>query len=108
MKKGFTLVELLAVITVFAILVVVILPRVSKHIDDSKEDLYKTQMDSIERAARDYLLSDKGKEDRKKAQEKTIYIELAKLQEYDYLEKEKIKNPLDGEIMNGVIRVSYG
>lgn len=39
MKKGFTLVELLAVITVFAILIIIILPRVSKHIDDSKEDL---------------------------------------------------------------------
>lgn len=107
MKKGFTLVELLAVITVFAILIIIILPRVSKHIDDSKEDLYKTQIDSIERATKDYLLSDRGKEERKRAQERTIYIELAKLQEYDYLEKEKIKNPLDGEIMNGVIRVTY-
>ncbi len=107
MKKGFTLVELLAVITVFAIIVVLILPRVAKHIDDSKEDLYKVQIDSIENATKDYLLSEKGKADRNRAQEKTIYIELAKLQEYDFLEKEKIKNPLDGEIMNGVIRVTY-
>ncbi len=107
MKKGFTLVELLAVLVIIAVISLVILPVVSKHIDTSKEDLYKVQVSSIEKAAKDYLLSDEGKQLRKDAMNKDIFITLSYLQENDYLEKEEIKNPLNGNTMSGVIRVTY-
>ena len=43
MKKGFTLVELLAVITILGLLAVIIVPKVTKTIKDSEQ---KTNMAS--------------------------------------------------------------
>ena len=53
-KKGFTLVELLGVITVLAIIGVITMPIVNKTIKDSKEKSYKAQIKEIEKAAEDY------------------------------------------------------
>ena len=53
-KKGFTLVELLGVITVLAIIGVITMPIVNKTIKDSKEKAYKAQIKEIEKAAEDY------------------------------------------------------
>lgn len=110
MKKGFTLVELLAVIVIIAVISMVILPMVSKQIDESKEDLYAVQVDKIEKAAKDYLLSDGGKNLRKSLLEnaEVITISIEELQDKNYLEKEAIKNPLDStKNMDGVIEVTY-
>ena len=54
MKKGFTLVELLAVITLLGLLSLIAIPVVDKLIKDSEEQLYQTQIDNIESAARNY------------------------------------------------------
>lgn len=110
MKRGFTLIELLAVITIIAIIAMVILPMVSNQIDESKEDLYQVQVDKIEKAAKDYLLSDEGKEMRKRLRENNeiIAISIEDLQNSNYLEKEKIKNPMDSnKNMEGVVEVTY-
>ena len=54
MKKGFTLVELLAVITLLGLLSLIVVPVVDKLIKDSKEDLYNTQVNNIEAAAKNW------------------------------------------------------
>lgn len=54
MKKGFTLVELLAVIVLIGLLSLIAIPIVDKLIKDSEEQLYQTQIDNIEAAARNY------------------------------------------------------
>ena len=110
MKRGFTLIELLAVITIIAIISMVILPMVSNQIDESKEDLYQVQVDKIEQAAKDYLLSDDGKEMRKLLREnnETVVISISDLQDNHYLDKEAIKNPMDSDKnMEGVVEVTY-
>ena len=47
MKKGFTLIEMLAVIVILAIISLIIFPEVNKVIKSSKEKSYKTQIDNL-------------------------------------------------------------
>lgn len=54
MKKGFTLVELLAVITLLGLLSLIVVPVVDKLIKDSEEELYQTQIKNIEDGAKNW------------------------------------------------------
>ena len=47
MKKGFTLVEVLAVITILGVLAVIIVPAVDKGIKSAKDDAYNKQKVSL-------------------------------------------------------------
>ena len=52
MKKGFTLVELLAVITVLGLLAAISIPIVNNQINSSKDKAYKNQVQTIVNAAK--------------------------------------------------------
>ena len=54
-KRGFTLVELLAVLVIIAVILLLIAPQILKKINDSKSSLYDTQMEEIKKAARVYM-----------------------------------------------------
>ena len=66
MKKGFTLVELLTCIIVLGIISAIVVPVVTRNINDGKENLYNSQIKKIEIAAEDWaylnvdLLPDDG------------------------------------------------
>lgn len=51
MKKGFTLIEFLAVIVVLAIIFSITVPIVLNLVSDSKDNLRKEQIDAIENSA---------------------------------------------------------
>lgn len=53
-KKGFTLVELLAVVVILGLIGLVAVPAVSKSIRDAKEDKNAINVDTILNAAYDY------------------------------------------------------
>ena len=54
-KKGFTLAEVLGVITILAILGLLVFPVIDKTIKDAKEDGYKIQVKSIETSAKNWI-----------------------------------------------------
>ena len=54
-KKGFTLIELMAVITILVILSLIIVPIVDKNVKRSKEDMYKIQIENIRMAGQGYF-----------------------------------------------------
>ena len=54
-KKGFTLAEMLGVITILAILGLLIFPAVDKSIKEGKKDLYRVQVSNIEQAAKEWV-----------------------------------------------------
>ncbi len=57
-KKGFTLVELLAVIAILAILVIMALPAVLRMFNDARRDSFTNEVNTVIRTARQkYLLS---------------------------------------------------
>lgn len=92
-KKGFTLVELLAVIIILALLALLASTAVTKLVKDSKDDLYNNQLLLIEKAAEAWgadninLLPDVGS---------CKYLTLLDLQEYGLLDS-NITNPRTNE-----------
>ena len=57
-KKGFTLVELLAVIAIVAVLVIVALPNVIEMFNGAKESTFTTELKKIYRGAEEEYISD--------------------------------------------------
>jgi len=88
-KKGFTLVELLAVIIILALLVVLASTSVTKLVGDSKNDLYNSQIELIKSAAQIW-----GADNLDKLPEvgKCSYLTLENLKGYGLIDPE-INNP---------------
>ncbi len=57
-KRGFTLVELLAVIAILAILVIIALPAVLRMYNSARKDTFKTEVRSIYKTAQNQWLQD--------------------------------------------------
>jgi len=57
-KKGFTLVELLAVIAILAILVIIALPNVMSLFNEAKSNSFKTELKEIAKTAEQQWMSD--------------------------------------------------
>ena len=55
-KKGFTLVELLAVVIILAILTMIVITVVNGTVNSSADKLYQNQVDNIIEASRSYVL----------------------------------------------------
>ena len=54
-KKGFTLIELMAVITILVIISLIVVPIVDKNVKKSKDDMYKIQIENIRLAGQGYF-----------------------------------------------------
>jgi len=121
MKKGFTLVELLAVITVLAIITVIAVPTVSRSIQNSKQKSHDIQIKKMKEMFQSYLSQvDEEEEEelfekystvdwRCSNEENVEYNYIIKglifdpsfLVEKGYLENSKIIDPLTGEEFKG-------
>lgn len=94
MKKGFTLVELLAVIAIIVSLVLIISFSVAKGIKSSKEKLYESQINTIKSAANVWVVD--NLDDVKI--EGCYYITLEKLQD-GYIDPD-LKDPRTNKAFN--------
>lgn len=89
MKRGFTLVELLAVIAILGVISLIAIPTIDKALDEGKDQLLETQKAQMIKGAKDYLavntseLPDSGN---------TIYLTVQELQEAGFLQL-NIRNP---------------
>lgn len=54
-QKGFTLAELLGVITILAIVALLAIPTISRNVAKGKQNLYQSQLENIKKAARDWM-----------------------------------------------------
>ena len=54
-KKGFTLIELMAVVAILAIIGVIVIPKILKVKEDSINRLYKEQEDRLVEKAKEYM-----------------------------------------------------
>lgn len=92
-KNAFTLAELLGVITLLGLLALIVLPIVDKNLKEGKEEIYQSQIKSIETAAKMWG-TDHVEELPNAQEEKTITLE--QLQQDGYL-KENMENPKTGK-----------
>lgn len=94
-NKAFTLVELLGVIVILGIIAMITTPIVQRTIIENTEKAYEEQVDSFERAAKNYV----AKHPYKMASQcsPNCQVTLKTLQEEGFLPSGNIKNPKTDE-----------
>lgn len=100
-KKGFTLTEVLGVLTVLALLALLITPVVSKTIKNNKQKLYNDQIKIIERAARDYAIKNT---DVLPEEGTTTYVTLGEIKRSGVLQEE-VRNPITKELFEDDLQI---
>ena len=105
MKKGFTLVEMLAVITLLGLLALVIIPASEAIIKNSKNDSYNIQIQNIKNAMKNYASSNAF--NMPTANGDYVELTLGDLKREGFLEKEFI-NPKNEKCFsdNIVLRIT--
>lgn len=105
-KKGFTLVELLAVLIILILLIGIVVPTVGTSIKKAREGAYNKQISTIETAAKKW-----GAENDLKLPEigstSIITVDFQTLINAGHLKDEKIINPITQDALTGCIKVSY-
>lgn len=104
MNKGFTLVELLAVVVILGVIGLITIPTVDKVIENSKERARTAQIEELKKAAKSWSAEnlDMISEDR------AAYVSVATLLEKGYIDAEEVKDPTTkSEIFTGCIEIKY-
>ncbi|MBE6138250.1 MAG: type II secretion system protein [Firmicutes bacterium] len=105
-KRGFTLVELVAIITLLAVILMIVVPTVGTSIKNARENSYLKQIDLIEKAAKnfgvenDHLLPEFNSN-------QIITIDFNTLYTSGYLKDKAPMNPKTEEGLTGCVKVSY-
>lgn len=109
MKKGFTLVELIGVITLLGVIALIAFPTVTKTINNSREQAYLEQVRKIERAALQYGIETNGVfPDEDSNEIKTISLNELINSGYVQMPEDKvIINPITKEEMTGCVLTQY-
>lgn len=99
-SKGFTLVELLAVITILGVLALIVTIAVGSTISSSKENLLETQIKRIEKTAEAFYLKE-GMD------KKTTCVNVSELLQKGYIQGNSVKDPTTNEEIKGSVNITY-
>ena len=102
MKKGFTLVELLAVLVVIGLVAGITIPVVDKIMVSGRKKAHDEQVKMVEKRAEDYVnthISILGDED--------LYVSVTTLIDNGYFDQDELIDPITSEPMSGCVKVSY-
>lgn len=105
-KRGFTLVELLAVLVVLGLLAVIIIPTVSGMINNSREGAYKKQIHVLETAAEKWALENNSMLPDASSNE-ILAVDFNTLYTSGQITDYPIINPKTGESLEGCILITY-
>ena len=100
MKKGFTLVELLAVIVILAVLALITTVAVNDILSDSKDTLSDTQKHNIEESAETYYIKEGMNAD-------ATCISISDLISKGYIDAKEVKDPKTKETLTGSVKITY-
>lgn len=103
-KKGFTLVELLAVIAILGLLIAIISPVVKNLINDSKDSLSEQQKKLVVEATKKYMIE--HSELLPEGSNRAI-VYMSDLIDKGVIDNDKIIDPKSKEEINGCVVVSY-
>ena len=106
MKRGFTLVELMAVIIILAVISLIVFPTMVKTISKAKEDLYQNQIETLEKASKDWSVKNTEKLPEEDNSD-MCYIKIGTLSLEGFIENKEVENPETGEPMTGCVLVRY-
>ena len=102
MKKGFTLVELLAVLVVIGLVAGITIPVVDKILDSSRRKAHEEQVKMVEKRAEDYLTTHMNL-----LTDEDIYISVTTLINEGYFDQDELIDPITSRAMSGCVKVSY-
>ena len=105
MKKGFTLVELLAVLTLLAVIAVISVPIMDSILGKSSTKTKDSQVNEILQAAKKYVL--KYDNELEFDDDNEILIPLEDIKKSEFLNNEKMINAETDEEFNGCVYVKY-
>jgi len=103
MKKGFTLVEMLAVVVLIGLLVVITVPSIKTIMNNAKEKSLEKQIDSIIESAKSWSVDNIDS----LTENNTITVTIETLKKSGFLENEKVINPVNNKEMNGCVDIKY-
>lgn len=106
MKKGFTLIEILAVVTIIGLIFILVIPKITTSLKNKKKDVDTTTNNLIITAAKNYVADNKSKFD--KVDNNTYCLPLTTLTKKDYLDS-PVKNVTDDlDITNSKsVKITY-
>ena len=102
-KKGFALIELLAVFAILAILLTIVVASVTNIISSSKDNLHDQQANQIENAARMWYL-ESGKD---LADGESCKISVSDIVSKGYIEGNDVIDPKTSESMIGYVEIKF-
>ncbi len=91
MKNGFTLIELICVITILGLIALIAVPTVNTMIQNSKKEAYEEQITTIEKTAKTYMSKNSLELPR---DDEVVCVSIETMQKAGLLSKEDIENPL--------------
>lgn len=106
MKKGFTLIEILAVVTIIGLIFILVIPKITTSLKNKKKDVDTTTNNLIVTAAKSYVNDNHDKFD--KIDNNTYCLPLTTLTKKDYLDS-PVKNVTDDlDITNSKsVKITY-
>jgi len=104
LKKGFTLVEMLAVVVLIGILVVITVPSIKTIMNNAKEKSLERQIASIIESTKGWSIENV---DELPDNNVPILVSLSELKEQGFLEDKEIINPVNNKEITGCIEIKY-
>ncbi len=104
-NKGFTLVELISILTILGIIALITIPIMTKTINNAKIKALREQKTAIIEAAKKYALD--IAEDLPKYDGDIYAVKVSDLRNSPYLDEENIIDPTTNKSMNGCVNIIY-
>lgn len=105
MKKGFSLVELLAVLVILGLLGIISVPIVNSSVKKSKEKAREVQINEIIKAAKKYAV--KNSYVLPEVENTSRFITFEELVHQKFLDSTQIVDPVTKKYLQGCIKVCY-
>lgn len=102
-NKGFTLMELIAVICVLSLVAIIAAPTVLDSLKESQEKTYVNQTKTLEKTAEKWSIKNTGL----LSETSDYYLSIDTLVAEDYLNADEIIDPRDHSKMDGCIVIHY-
>ncbi|MCI5678077.1 MAG: dockerin type I domain-containing protein [Candidatus Faecisoma sp.] len=104
-KKGFTLIEMLAIIILLSVIALITYPIINNVVSDSKDEIYDKQISELVRLSNTWVTKNMDSLEIKNGYK--YYLSFNELFEQGFVSKEDIINPKTGENLLGCMVVTY-
>ena len=104
-KKGFTLIEIIAIIILLSVIALITYPVINNLISDSKDELYDKQISELVRLSNTWVTKNITK--LKTIDGYTYNLSFDELYEQGFVSDEQVKNPKTGQKLSGCMKVTY-